>query len=88
MEIQIGQLWESKDTGNRFRVTGLTLGNGPQDGKVSVMREAAPGRKLPKWEDGKYVFNPSAFLPLQLIEHARGGMPAETAANCRAAEGC
>lgn len=67
MFVQVGQTWES-DAGNRFTVTGIVLGSQEGDGKVKVKR--IPGRgqdRLPKWEDGLYVFHPSQFQAMTLL---------------------
>lgn len=67
MEIQIGQIWVSPDTGNRWRVDALRLGDQPGSGKVQVMRLPRAGEKrIPKWDDGVYVFCPASFLPMKL----------------------
>ena len=67
IEIRFGDVWQSPDTGSRWRVTGLRLpsyaGRGAgQCGKVSVLRLDPP-----KWDDGAYVFAAEAFRSMTLI---------------------
>jgi hypothetical protein len=66
-DISVGQVWVSPDTGNRWRVDALVLGHAEGTGKVRVMRLPDKGRdRLPKWDDGVYVFHPASFVLMRL----------------------
>lgn len=57
MEIQVGDVFLSEHTGNRWKVIGITLGANGWDSKVRVERM----QPRPRWDDGKYVFSPESF---------------------------
>jgi hypothetical protein len=79
--IQVGQVWTSPDTGNRFEVIGLTLGAVEGDGKVKVKRLPRKGqRRLPKWEgEGLYCFHASTFKVMTLESEAGDRTPGRKA---------
>lgn len=64
MTIQVGQVWSSAH--NRYRVDAITLGTTPGSGKVRVTRLPQPGRRLPPWDDGVYVFASALFAVMDL----------------------
>ena len=57
MDICVGDVFESKSSGNRYRVMRLTLGHKGETGKVYVLRLGP----RPKWDDGYYAFVPEQF---------------------------
>ena len=74
MEIQLDDVWESRDTGNRWRVTRLHLPSWPdqgpgQCGKVRVLRLNSP-----KWDDGVYIFAAETFRCMKLVERNGKGV--------------
>jgi len=48
--LEVGQVWRSTTTGNRFRIEKL------EGDKVSILRLDSP-----TWDDGKYTFNRGSF---------------------------
>jgi hypothetical protein len=78
MELRVGQVWRSPDTGNRWKILALILGAKEGCGKVRVERLPPRG----KWDDGFYVFHVEQFRLLQLepeqgATHAQPGDPGE-----------
>ena len=56
--VQVGQVWVSPSTGNRWEVVALVLGHREGEGKVRVRRLPRAGeRRIPKWDDGVYVWH-------------------------------
>ncbi len=61
-ELQVGQVWVSEETGNRWEIRAITLGSKPGEGKVTVQRLPRKGEeRIPKWDDGVFVFDPTQF---------------------------
>jgi hypothetical protein len=60
MELRVGQVWRSPDTGNRWRI--VALGEGDRLGLVDIERLLP----RPKWDDGRYCFHVEQFQLLQL----------------------